>query len=113
MRFGDGWIPWLVTREELPGCMDYIREQPGFAECADRFEVVMPLQELSVEDYSHKEIGETELLSDREEILEEIGLLKEAGTTVVQVVPPRTESFEALLDWIAWFSEDISPVYRS
>ena len=28
----DGWYPWLITADEIPACLDYVREQPGFAD---------------------------------------------------------------------------------
>jgi hypothetical protein len=49
---------------------------------------------------------------DREEILEEVGLLQEAGVTVVQFSPPRTASVEQLLDWTKWLASEIMPVFR-
>lgn len=110
---GDGWLPWLVTREQLPGCLAYIRDQPGFAERADSFEVVMPLATFQVEDYTHRELGDTHLPSKRGEIVTEIGLLEDAGTTVTQVVPPRTASVSELLDWMDWFGQEVLPVFRT
>jgi len=109
---GDGWLPWLVRREALPGCLSYIREQPGFAERRARFEVVMPVSSLEVADYSHEIRGETRLLSGREELLEEINLLREAGATAVQVPPPRTSGVEQLLEWTEWFAAEIIPHFR-
>ena len=109
---GDGWLPWLVTREELSACLSYIREQPGFEQRRTRFEVVVPVSSPNVADYSHEIRGETRLLSGREELLEEIGLLKEAGATAVQVPPPRTSSVEELLDWTEWFAAEIIPCFR-
>lgn len=111
-RLGDGWLPWLVTREGLPACLSYIREQPGFEERRERFEVVMPVSSLNVADFSHEIRGDTHLRSGREELLEEIGLLREAGVTAVQVPPPRTSSVEQLLDWTEWFAEEIIPSFR-
>ncbi len=109
---GDGWLPWLVTREGLPACLSYIREQPGFEERRERFEVVMPVSSLNVADFSHEIRGETHLRSGREELVEEIGLLKEAGVTAVQVPPPRTSSVEQLLEWTEWFAAEVIPVFR-
>ncbi len=106
---GDGWLPWLISREQLPECLSFIEEQPGFEQRRDRFEVVMPLVPLNVEDYSHRELGETRELRNREEILEEVGLLAEAGVTVTHVVPPRTQSLEELLEWFDWFGSEIIP----
>ena len=108
---GDGWLPWLVTREELPACLSYIREQPGFEQRRARFEVVMPVSSLNVVDYSHEIRGETHLRSGRDELVDEIGILREAGVTAVQVPPPRTSSVEQLLEWTEWFAAEIIPVF--
>jgi hypothetical protein len=104
---GDGWLPWLITREQLPSCLSYIREQPGFSERPRPFDVVMPLSTLRIEDYSHRELGETHLPRDRAEIIDTVGLLEEAGVTVTQVVPPRTASVGQLLEWIEWFAKEV------
>jgi hypothetical protein len=64
-----------------------------------------------VADFSHEIRGETHLRSGREELLEEIGLLREAGVTAIQVPPPRTSSVEQLLDWTEWFAAEIIPVF--
>lgn len=109
---GDGWLPWLITREQLPACVAYMREQAGFHERPRPFEIVMPLSTLRIEDYSHREIGETHLLAGRDEIIDTVGLLKEAGVTVTQVVPPRTSGVGQLLDWIEWFARDVMPAFN-
>jgi probable F420-dependent oxidoreductase len=111
--FGDGWLPWLVTREQLPGCLAFLRDQPGFAARADTFEVVMPLASFQIEDYTHREVGTTHLPARRDEIVDEIGRLAAAGTTVTQVVAPRTASLAQLLEWMTWFAEEVLPQFRS
>jgi probable F420-dependent oxidoreductase len=110
-RVGDGWLPWLVTREQLPGCLAYIQDQPEFGARADHFEVVMPLATFQVEDFSHREVGKTHLHSGRQEIIDEIGLLGDAGTTVTGIVPPRTPSVGDYLEWLEWFIEEIKPAF--
>ena len=72
----------------------------------------MPVSSLNVADYSHEIRGETHLRSGREELVDEIGLLKEAGVTAVQVPPPRTSSVEQLLEWTEWFAAEIIPSFR-
>jgi probable F420-dependent oxidoreductase len=110
-RLGDGWLPWLVKREDLPSCLAYICDQPGFGKRDRPFEVVMPLAPLNVEDYSHRVLGETHLPSEREEIIEEVALLEKAGATVTHVVPPRTSAAERLIDWIEWFAREVMPAF--
>lgn len=106
-NLGDGWLPWLITKEQLPACLSYIHEQPGFHENPRPFEVVMPLSTLQIEDYSHRELGETHVPTDRDEIIDTVGIMREAGVTVTQVVPPRSTSVGQLLDWIEWFSQEV------
>lgn len=110
---GDGWAPWLITREQLPACLSYIHEQPGLRDHPRPFEVVMPLARFQVEDYSHRMLGETQQPQRREAIIEEIGLLREAGTTAVVVTPPRTDSVQHLVDWLAWFAHEIIAACRA
>ena len=46
----DGWYPWLITADEIPACLDYVREQPGFAERTRPFDVALPLTTLAVDE---------------------------------------------------------------
>jgi probable F420-dependent oxidoreductase len=108
-RLGDGWLPWLITREKLPDCLSYVREQPEF-DARRHFEVVMPLNPPNVEDYSHREIGPSRQPGNRDEIIEEIGLLREAGVTVTQVVAPKTSSVGQHIEWMDWFAREVMPV---
>lgn len=108
-KHADGWIPWLIAVDELPGCIDYLKQQPGFEEKADSFEIVMPTTAYQVEDYSHAEYGETDIVTDRDTIMRDIEALQAAGTTVAQVMTPRVETFEQSLEWVEWFNQDIIP----
>lgn len=108
-RDGDGWLPWLIGRKQLPEALTYIREQPDYGASDRPFEVVMPLAQLNVEDYSHKELGKTRVPRGKDEIVEEIGLLGEAGVTTTLVAPPRTPDVEAFLEWVEWFAQEVRP----
>lgn len=111
-KHGDGWIPWLVTCEELPSCIEYLKSQPGFEEKADNFEIVMPTTSYKVEDYSHAEMADTVIAADRDQIMRDLDALCSAGATVAQVMPPRVETFEQCLEWIEWFDSEIIPNFR-
>lgn len=106
---GDGWMPWLVTRDKLPEHLEYIQEQPGFAERDRPFEVVTPLVVLNVEDYSHKELGRVKGPRTKEEVIEEIALWDEAGVTGVLVGPGRTKSADHFIGWMEWFAAEAMP----
>ncbi|WP_018992115.1 TIGR03619 family F420-dependent LLM class oxidoreductase [Aromatoleum toluclasticum] len=109
---GDGWIPWLVTAEDLPGCIAYMKSLPAYEEKADRFEILVTTTAYKVEDFSHAEKGETEVSSDRDSVLRDLEALQKAGATSVQVMPPKLETFEQCLDWIEWYDQEIIPQFR-
>lgn len=110
-RVGDGWIPWLITAEQLPSALEFLRRQPGFEEKADRFEIVLTSTEYQVEDYSHAETGETQIETNRDRILFGLEALQKAGATVAQVMTPRVETLDQCLDWVSWYNDDIIPKF--
>jgi alkanesulfonate monooxygenase SsuD/methylene tetrahydromethanopterin reductase-like flavin-dependent oxidoreductase (luciferase family) len=109
VKHGNGWIPWLITHDELAESLKFMAEQPAWEEKKDSFEIVMPTTSYQVEDYSHRETADTNIASGRDEIMRDLELLQKAGTTVAQVMPPRVEEFEQCLDWLSWFDEEIIP----
>lgn len=112
VRYGDGWIPWLVTAADLPGCIEYMKSLPEWEEKAARFEILVTTTAYNVEDYSHRDRGETEIAGDRDSVLREIEALKKAGATSVQVMPPKVATFEQSLEWIEWYDSEIIPKFR-
>ena len=111
-KLGDGWLPWLITRKQLPDALSYVQEQPEFQKRERSFEVVMPLASLNVEDYTHRELGKTRAPRNKEDVIEEIGRLGEAGTTVTLVAPPRSRSPEQAVEWMEWFAQEIMPEFK-
>jgi len=111
-RVGDGWIPWLVTAEDLPGCIEYMKSLPGFEEKAGRFEILVTTTAYQVDDRSHSEKTRTQIAGDRDTVLREVEALRKAGATSVQVMPPRVETFDECLDWIEWYDHEIIPRFR-
>ncbi len=111
-NLGDGWTPWLITRQQLPQCLAYIREQPSFQQRTGPFDVYMNLTTFSIEDYSHRETGQHRYLADRDETIEEIGRLQEAGATVTTPSIPPTSSVDEFLDRMEWFAQEIMPLFQ-
>lgn len=111
-KYGDGWLPWLVTRGQLPDCLDYMRSQPDSRAAAGDFEVVMPVSEYKVEDYSHRQLGKTTMPASSQQMIDQIGLLRDAGVTMAQVAPPKTPSREHFIEWMEWFAADVAPHHR-
>ncbi len=111
-KYGDGWLPWLVKRADLPDCLDYLRNQPNSRAAEKGFEVVMPISEYQVEDYSHRQLGETTLPRSSQQMIDEVGRHRDAGVTMAQVAPPRTLSLQHFLDWVEWFSVEVAAKFR-
>ncbi len=111
-KYGDGWLPWLIKREDLPDCLDYVRSQPNSRANDPGFEVVLPISEYKVEDYSHRELGETTVPASTQHMIDEVGRHREAGVTVTQVAPPKTRSGEHFIEWIEWFARDVMPEFQ-
>jgi len=110
-RLGDGWLPWLVKRAQLGEMLSFVKEQPEFAQRDRPFEVIMPIAPLNVEDYTHKELGRSTAPRTKDAVIEEIGLLGEAGATGILVGPGRTRGPEQVLEWLEWFAADVMPVF--
>jgi len=111
-NMGDGWLPWLIGRQQIPQCLEYIRQQPGFQKRNRPFDVVMPLATFQVEDYSHRELGKTIMPTTRDQIIEDVGLMKEAGVTGTLINVPRTKSADQFIEWLEWFAAEIFPAAR-
>lgn len=111
-KYGNGWVPWLITPEELADCLDYLKVQPGFEEKAENFDIVMPTTVYKVEDFSHKELGKTDIHTGRDEILRDIEILAKSGVTVAQVMTPRVEHFSECLEWMEWYDSEIIPNFK-
>jgi probable F420-dependent oxidoreductase len=111
-RHGNGWIPYLVRKKQLPECLEYIRQQPEFQANPRDLDVVVPLATFNIEDYSHRELGKTEVPRGREQTIEEIGRWRDAGGTGVLANMRRTPNVEALIEQMEWFASEVMPAFR-
>jgi probable F420-dependent oxidoreductase len=110
----DGWYPWLITADELPECLDYVRAQPGFGERTRPFDVVLPLTTLAV-DEEHRpldgDLGRADVPAGTQATLDAVGHLAELGVTCTSVPTPQTRSLEEHLDHLRWVAEEIIPAF--
>ena len=53
--------------------------------------------------------GETTIPLSAEEMIEEVGKHRDAGVTVTQVAPPKTESLQHFHQWMDWFAVEVMP----
>jgi probable F420-dependent oxidoreductase len=111
-RHGDGWIPYLVRKKQLPECMEYIRSQPEFQANPRELDIVVPLATFNIEDYSHKELGKTEVPRGKDQTVDEIGRWRDAGATGVLANMLKTPNVEALLEQMEWFASEVMPAFK-
>lgn len=111
----DGWFPWLITVEQLRGCLDRIRSFPEFEDRTGPFEVVMPLTTLAV-DEEHRPLnddgGRRAGPRGAQETIDAVGRLQEIGVTQTMVPMPPARSLAEHLDALHWIAEEIIPVFR-
>jgi probable F420-dependent oxidoreductase len=111
----DGWYPWLITADQLPACLDYIRSLPEFEARTRAFDVAMPLSTLAVsEDHRSLEEGSARPPTPvgKQAIIDAIGHLQDLGVTWTSVPLPPSTSLAEHLEGLHWVAEDIMATFR-
>jgi probable F420-dependent oxidoreductase len=116
-RLGTGWVPWQIRPEQLPDCLAYVREQPGFLERQEKegfdFEVVLPTIFVQRESGTQRKLGETLAPRNTQEMIEFIGINKEAGATITSIQPFGAEkSKDAYINGLNELIEDVLPHFE-
>ena len=111
----DGWVPWLITADRLPECLDYIASQPESQARTRPFDVSMGVTTVGV-DEDHRPVDPSArppLPAGTAQMVDAVGRLAEAGVTWT-VIPRRpAASLAEYLDQLCWAGEEILPVFRS
>jgi probable F420-dependent oxidoreductase len=111
----DGWFPWLITAEELPACLDYIRSLPDFEARTRPFDVALPVTTLAV-DEQHRPLnddgGRVEGPVGSQAVIDAIGHLEDIGVTWTSVPTPPARSLAEYLEGLNWVAEEIMPAFR-
>jgi|SRR6185369_1750363 len=114
-RFGQGWLPWAISTEELASHCGYLKEQLAERGNKDPFEVIVRVDRVILEPARHDGTQRPKSLwvpSGRAETLDIVGRFRDAGATGAQVPIGRTGSPEEFLDYIEWFATEIMPEFR-
>jgi probable F420-dependent oxidoreductase len=117
-RYGRGWMPWLVTPEELPARLAELHAMPGFDAVADDFDVMMPPAPIRIQESDHSLLDADAPMgtfSSGQAVIDAIGALQELGTTWTTIPspgPPATSLTEHL-EHLAWGAETVMPLFRS
>ncbi len=110
----DGWYPWLITAEQLPECLEYVRSQPEFAARTRPFDVALPLTTLAVDEHHQPldgDLGRAEVPSGVQATIDAVVRLAELGVTCTSVPTPPTRSLDEHLDHLRWVAEEIMPAF--
>jgi probable F420-dependent oxidoreductase len=111
----DGWFPWLITADELPACLEFIRTLPEFEARTRPFDVSMPVSILAV-DEEHRPLnddgGRVSGPVGTQAVIDAIGHLAGIGVTWTSAPMPPARSLADHLEGLQWVAEEIIPVFR-
>jgi probable F420-dependent oxidoreductase len=111
----DGWFPWLITADELPACLEFIRTLPEFEARTRPFDVSMPVSILAV-DEEHRPLnddgGRVSGPVGTQAVIDAIGHLAGIGVTWTSAPMPPARSLADHLEGLQWVAEEIMPVFR-
>ena len=111
----DGWFPWLITADELPPCLDYIRSLPEFAGRARPFDVCLPVTTLAVDEH-HRPLndagGRVDAPVGRQAAIDAIGHLHDIGVTWTSVPMAPARSLAEYLEGLHRVAEEVLPAFR-
>jgi probable F420-dependent oxidoreductase len=117
-RHGSGWMPWLITPDELPACLADLRTMPGFDAVADDFAIVMPPGPIRVNESDHSLLDPDNPMgsfANEQAVIDAIGGLAELGVnwTSIPHFGPDVTSLTEHLEHLAWGAENVMPLFRT
>ena len=118
-RHGQGWVPWLVTADELPARLEELRDEPGFDAKQASFGIDLPVAPMQVNEVSHLPLpgsdGHPAGPAGAQQLIDAIGHLEEIGVTWTSVPPPGPPpgSLSEHLDQLAWVAEEVLPPFSA
>ncbi len=117
-RYGRGWMPWLVTPEEVSGRLGELRAMPGFDAVADDFDIVLQAAPMRVREADHSLIdpeSPQDTFGSGEGVIDAIGQLAALGVTWTDIPRPSgpASSLTEHLEHLAWGAETVMPLFRS
>ena len=111
----DGWYPWLITADQLPECLDYIRSLPEFATRTRPFDVALPVSTLAV-DEEHRPLdgadGRGSAPRGTQAVVDAVGRLQEIGVTATSIPAPPAASLAQHLENLQWAAEEVMAAFR-
>ncbi len=116
-RHGDGWCPWLVKNEELPGQLAWLRDQPEFAHRGTRpFDVWVPAASPAVDEHHRPTdeagTGRARLPRGRQALIDALGALALAGVTWTSAPLRNCATLEEWLEQLEWLATEVCAPLR-
>jgi probable F420-dependent oxidoreductase len=107
---GDGWLPWLTPRRELPSCLAHIHEERAKHGRSGPFEVPMLL--VDMDEANRFDMSRFRIPRTRDEVMPLVERLHEDQATAAVVhLPVGTSGLTECLEWTEWFAKEIIPQF--
>jgi len=111
VELGDGWIPFMLTPEEIDDRMAYLHEQPGYQSRTRPFDITLPLRPFRLKESDFH--SEKEDLPGKEEIIDLLGKGKEMGVTMTGAMfTRRPGSVDEYIEQLEWFAQEVMPSFK-
>ena len=111
----DGWYPWLITVDDLPECLDYMRAQPECEQRSRPLDICLPVTAPAV-DEEHLPVdggsGRGVPRGDAQALVDAVGELAELGVTWTSVPVPSARSLDEHLDGLRWLAAEVLARFR-
>ena len=110
----DGWFPWLITADQIPGCLDYMRSLPEYEARTRPLDVCLSVRPIEV-DEEHRPLndnaGRVERPKSTQAVVDSVGRLQEVGVTWTSAPLPHARSLSEHLENLQWLAEEIFPIF--
>jgi alkanesulfonate monooxygenase SsuD/methylene tetrahydromethanopterin reductase-like flavin-dependent oxidoreductase (luciferase family) len=105
----EGWQPnpTNFSLEELPPLIEYLRSQPDFAGKEDTFDLCWVGTVPGIDRPDFGTLSDSGRTAYRDQILDRLAHLASLGITSTSVPIPVTQSLDAYVEYITWFSDEI------
>jgi probable F420-dependent oxidoreductase len=114
-RYGTGWMPWLITPDELPARLDQLRQLPGYGEKGE-VDIWLPPSPLRIREDNHELTADkpVESFSSPQEVIDALGRLRDIGVTWTGIPypGPAATTLTEYLERLQWGAETVMPLFR-
>ena len=114
-RDGTGWMPWLITPDELPDRLGLLRQLPGYGKNGE-VDIWFPPSPIRIREDNHELTADKpqDSFSSPQEVIDAIGRLRDMGVTWTGIPYPGPEatSLTEHLERLQWGAETVLPLFQ-